>query len=343
MAEKNGKWVTVNGRHIFIPDGKKLEDVWDYQNNGPKEDNYEEDLSDYESEDYEKDIDELSMSGMTDEEKEIYKAHKDEIDGDLDEDKSQYVVKTRDDISKATNRKAFEYIADNIDELTEAGLISEEMSDKLYEELDDKIDESGVYMPLYASYKIKNKNKGNDVKSEDKKENKSQGIVDDLKKAGFKVEDMDEKSITFEGPDAKKGWKIQENENLGFDVFDSEGKKVIEDVNANKENVATKILQNEQGFKSAEDKYDEYAEKGKSTWNQKLSKGDKIVIKDRDGNDLEAYIGGFYNRGQVQEEDTYEEGKDNLWHDFRGIQLVDKDGKQIGNINANQILKRTKK
>ena len=28
-----------------------------------------------------------------------------------------------------------------------------------------------------------------------------------------------------------------------------------------------------------------------------------------------------------------------MWHDFRGIHLVDKDGKHIGDINANQIVK----
>lgn len=165
------------------------------------------------------------------------------------------------------------------------------------------------------------------------------GIKGDLERAGFqKVEVVDDKTLTFEGPDTKT-WTVKENENLGFDVYNSEGKKVIEDVNANRENVATRILQREQGFNSAEDKYDEYAEKGKSTWNQKLSKGQKVIIKDRNGNDMEAYIGGFYNNQKLQDEDTYEEGKDNLWHDFRGVQLVDKDGKEIGNINANQIEK----
>lgn len=82
-----------------------------------------------------------------------------EVDDDLfdvneDSDfeyENEYISKTLDDISKASDKKAFEYIADNIDELTEAGLISEEDSDRLYEELDKKIDESGERMPLYNS------------------------------------------------------------------------------------------------------------------------------------------------------------------------------------------------
>lgn len=46
MADKQGKWVTINGRHVFIPKGKKLADVWDYGGNKPKDDseNYEDDL-----------------------------------------------------------------------------------------------------------------------------------------------------------------------------------------------------------------------------------------------------------------------------------------------------------
>lgn len=42
MRDKQGKWVTIKGRRVFIPKGKKLKDVFDYGNN--KEDNYEDDL-----------------------------------------------------------------------------------------------------------------------------------------------------------------------------------------------------------------------------------------------------------------------------------------------------------
>lgn len=58
-----------------------------------------------------------------------------------EEDERQYVDKVMSDIADASDKKAFEYVSDNIDELTEAGLISDETSDRLYNALDKKIDE----------------------------------------------------------------------------------------------------------------------------------------------------------------------------------------------------------
>ncbi len=69
------------------------------------------------------------------------------------EDEKQYVDKCMEDIAKASNKKAFEYVADNIDELEDAGLISGETADRLYNELDKKIDESGERMPLFNTKK----------------------------------------------------------------------------------------------------------------------------------------------------------------------------------------------
>ncbi len=57
------------------------------------------------------------------------------------QDERQYVDKCMADIAKAADKKAFEYVSGNIDDLTEAGLISEETSDRLYAALDKKIDE----------------------------------------------------------------------------------------------------------------------------------------------------------------------------------------------------------
>ena len=72
------------------------------------------------------------------------------------------------------------------------------------------------------------------------------GVKGDLERAGFeKINIVDDKTLTFEGPDTKT-WTIKENENAGFDVYDSTGKKVLDDVNAVRENIATKILQREQ-------------------------------------------------------------------------------------------------
>lgn len=73
------------------------------------------------------------------------------------------------------------------------------------------------------------------------------GVSGQLEKAGFKnIKIIDNKTLIFEGPDAKEGWMIKENRDLGFDVYDSEGNMVIEDIDANRENVATRILQYEQ-------------------------------------------------------------------------------------------------
>ena len=73
------------------------------------------------------------------------------------------------------------------------------------------------------------------------------GIKGDLERAGFDdVEVVDDKTLSFTGPNAQKGWKIKENENLGFDVYNETGKKVIDDFNANTGNIATAMLQREQ-------------------------------------------------------------------------------------------------
>ena len=73
------------------------------------------------------------------------------------------------------------------------------------------------------------------------------GAVGQLRQSGFKVNNVDERngSATFIGPDAKE-WTVKQNKNLGFDVYDSTGKKVIDDVNILYDNIATRILQNEQ-------------------------------------------------------------------------------------------------
>lgn len=84
-------------------------------------------------------------------------------------------------------------------------------------------------------------------------------------------------------------------------------------------------------------RHNDFLERGKSTWNQKLIKGDKVTFEGKDGKDIEGYIGGFWNGGKLTDEDAYEEGKDNNWHDFRGVGIVDKDGKELGSINAYQI------
>lgn len=57
------------------------------------------------------------------------------------EEEKQYVDKCMEDIAKASDKKAFEYISGNIDDLTEAGLISGETSDRLMDALNRKIDE----------------------------------------------------------------------------------------------------------------------------------------------------------------------------------------------------------
>ena len=60
-------------------------------------------------------------------------------------------------------------------------------------------------------------------------------------KAGFgNVKVVDDKTLTFTGSD-NKPWTIKQNEILGFDVYDSTGKKVVSDVNANRESIAEKI------------------------------------------------------------------------------------------------------
>lgn len=82
------------------------------------------------------------------------------------------------------------------------------------------------------------------------------------------------------------------------------------------------------------EKYEEYKKNGLNTWNRKLNKGDTVRVKDLGDEDFT--INGFWYKQQLQDDDTYQEGKDNLWHDFRGVQLMDKDGK-VFNINAYQL------
>lgn len=132
------------------------------------------------------------------------------------------------------------------------------------------------------------------------------------------------------------------NETLKKEIMDEYNERMKKDLDRYNKKEADFNDPNERESMKAEDKYEDYKEKGKSTWNQKLSKGDKVVIKDKNGNDMEAYIGGFYYNQKLQDEDTYENDSKSLVNDFRGIQLVDKDGKEIGNINANQILKHEK-
>lgn len=193
------------------------------------------------------------------------------------EDERQYVDKCMADIAKAADKKAFEYVSDNIDELTEAGLISDETSDRLMDALNKKIDEVN-----------------NDIDKD---------FVDAINNADDDVLD---------------------------EYFD-------------KDTLERKLVG---AIKESDDewtkRHNDFLEKGKSTWNQKLKKGDKVVFEDKEGNDTEAYIGGFYKSGELVDEDAYEEGKDNLWHDFRGVNLVDKDGKSLGNINAFQIKKHSR-
>ena len=72
------------------------------------------------------------------------------------------------------------------------------------------------------------------------------GIKGDLERAGFKnINIVDDKTLTFEGPDTKT-WTIKENKNAGFDVYDGSGKKVIDDFNAVRGDIATAILKREQ-------------------------------------------------------------------------------------------------
>lgn len=96
------------------------------------------------------------------------------------------------------------------------------------------------------------------------------------------------------------------------------------------------------GISEWDKKHQDFLEKGKSTWNQKLKKGDKITVQDKDGNDVEVYVNGFWKNGELVDEDTYEEGKDNHWHDFRGVGIADKDGKNLGSVNAFQIKKHSR-
>ena len=80
-----------------------------------------------------------------------------------------------------------------------------------------------------------------DWKGNDNYEEESGGIKGDLEKAGFgNVKVVDDKTLTFTGSD-NKPWTIKQNESLGFDVYDSTGKKVVSDVNANRESIAKKI------------------------------------------------------------------------------------------------------
>ena len=184
------------------------------------------------------------------------------------------------------------------------------------------------------------------------------GVKGDFDRAGFASEVVDDKTLKVYGMNGNE-YTIKENENLGFDVYLGD-KKIIDDVNANRENVSTKLLQWEQSntnnpmsgmnahdFDRKEQDFDDpkqadhykAEEKDFSTepHKQKLSKGQKVVIKDKNGNDMEAYIGGFYYNQKLQDEDTFGTSSNALVDDFRGIQLVDKDGKEVGNINANQI------
>jgi len=75
----------------------------------------------------------------------------DDFGFDEEDEYQEYIDKVNEDLEKVTDKKSAEYVADEIDNLTEAGYISEEMSDKLYAELDKKIDENVPGMPLYNS------------------------------------------------------------------------------------------------------------------------------------------------------------------------------------------------
>jgi len=108
---------------------------------------------------------------------------------------------------------------------------------------------------------------------------------------------------------------------------------------ATKQLVDEKIIPENAPELSANDKYEQYKQNGLKTWNQKLKKGQRLMIPHSSGEPdkyQEGYIDGFWYKGNLQDEDTYEEGKDNLWHDWRGIQLRDRNGK-VWSINANQI------
>lgn len=82
------------------------------------------------------------------------------------DDYKQYKDKIIDDISKATDKNAFEYISDEIDNNLEAGYITEDEADEFYAKLDNKIDESNEKMPLYNSKLAKNKSQDEDLYEE---------------------------------------------------------------------------------------------------------------------------------------------------------------------------------
>lgn len=196
------------------------------------------------------------------------------------EDEKQYIDKVMADIADASDKKAFEYVSDNIDKLTEAGLITDETSDRLMDALNRKIDE---------------------VNNDDEDLIKAINAADD---------DVLDEQFGKDTPERKLAGAMK-NQPTGEATSDDEWNK----------------------------RHQEFLERGKSTWNQKLQKGDDVTFEGPDGKEVTAKIGGFWKSGELVDDDTYEEGKDNHWHDFRAVGLVDKDGKNIGSINAYQIKK----
>ena len=88
--------------------------------------------------------------------------------------------------------------------------------------------------------------------------------------------------------------------------------------------------------KPVNEKYEEYKKNGLDTWNRTLRKGDTVRVRDLGDEDFT--IDGFWYKQNLQDNDTYQEGVDNLWHNFRGVQLRDKNGK-VFSINAYQLAK----
>lgn len=180
-------------------------------------------------------------------------------DEDFDKDEDSDF---EDDASKQSISKQMSHSQENkiVDMASELNMDYEELRTNIINEAYDSMQNSDLSVQEAIDEAINGNNRSG-ITQEDKKykveemRQKSKkynplspgGVKGDLERVGFDdIEVVDNKTLKFRGPDNQEGWTIKENNVLGFDVYDSEGNKVIDDINANRESVAAKILQYEQ-------------------------------------------------------------------------------------------------
>ena len=206
--------------------------------------------------------DKYGMSGMTDEEKDIYESHKDEIefDDDLDNDVYKEYDLTKDMISN----KIFENftLSEEIDQKTYASLM-DYMADEFGVQfasdraslIDDFLEEQGIrknweedldedegLSPMEKSlfsYKpkpltdedreyVKMALEDRDIPDASDRLEEG-GLVGHFERGGHKVSDITDKSLVVDGR-----YKVIDNGQLGFDVYDGE-KKIANDIGNQKD------------------------------------------------------------------------------------------------------------